>query len=115
MRKPLLVLLSLVTVLTAASLASKQVEKRKVLFENDHVRVKEVFIEPGVDYAPHTHDLPHVGIIIKSGTLQFTEKGKVDTVDFKVGSVGWRDKDVTHSIKNVGKTPVHIVEVELKK
>ena len=95
-------------------LAQKPEEKRKVLLENERVRVREVLMEPGIDYAPHTHQFPHVGVIVKGGSLQFTEKGKSETVDFKDGSVGWRDAGVTHSIRNVSKTTVHVVEVELK-
>ncbi len=94
--------------------AQKPEEKRRSLMENERVRVREVIIEPGIDYAPHTHQYPHVGVIVKGGKLQFTEKGKSEPVDFKDGDTGWRDSGVTHSIRNIGRTTVHIVEVELK-
>jgi len=95
-------------------MAQRTTEKRQSLLDNDRVTVREVLIEPGIDYAPHTHDLPHVGIIIKGGTLQFTEKGKTDTVTFQDGSVGWREAGVTHSIRNTGRAKVRVIEVELK-
>lgn len=88
--------------------------KPSVLWENERVRVREVILQPGVAYPEHTHDLPHVGVIIKGGTLEFTEQGKKDQVSFKAGDAGWRDAGVTHSITNLSPTPVHVVEVELK-
>lgn len=103
---------------TMAMLAQKpeeKEEKRKTLLENDRVRVREVWMEPGVEYAPHTHEYAHVGVIVEGGTLQFTEKGKAENVTFKAGNVGWREAGVTHSIRNRGKTTVHVVEVELKR
>lgn len=114
MRKNVFVLFASVSLSALLVFAQKPEEKRKVLFENERVRVREVLMEPGIDYAPHTHQFPHVGVIVKGGSLEFTEKGKSQTVDFKEGSVGWRDAGVTHNIRNVGKTTVHVVEVELK-
>lgn len=95
--------------------AQKSEETRKTLLENDRVLVREVLIEPGIQYAPHTHALPHVGVFVKGGQLQFTEAGKVETVDFRDGQAGWREAGVTHSIRNTGRTTVHVVEVELKR
>jgi mannose-6-phosphate isomerase-like protein (cupin superfamily) len=88
----------------------------KVVFENDRVRVKDVTFPPGVmDTGMHTHDLPHVGVILSAGTLVFTEPGKAgETVRFSAGSVGYRDANVTHQVANPGKTPMRVIEVELK-
>jgi mannose-6-phosphate isomerase-like protein (cupin superfamily) len=36
-------------------------------------------------------------------------------VTFKDGDAGWREAGVTHSIRNSGKTAVHVIEVELKR
>ena len=89
-------------------------EKKRILMENPRVRVREVLIEPGVVYPAHTHQYPHVGVIVKGGKLEFTEKGKADAVEFKDGDAGWREAGVTHSVRNLGKATVHVVEVELK-
>ena len=32
----------------------------------------------------HTHDLPHVGVILTAGELVFTEAGKSETTRFEV-------------------------------
>ena len=111
------ILLGLAAAGAAAVLAwgQKHEEQRRTLLENDRVRVREVFIEPGIDYSPHTHQYAHVGVIVKGRKLEFTERGKSETVDVKDGDAGWRDSGVTHSIRNIGKTRVHVVEVELKK
>lgn len=89
-------------------------ERRRVLLENDRVRVNEVILEPNTSYPAHTHELPHVGVIIKGGTLEFTEGNQKQSVEFKAGDAGWRAGGVTHSIRNASSTAVHVVEVELK-
>lgn len=87
---------------------------RKVLLENDRVRVRQVILEPSVQEPRHTHELPHVGIIIRGGKLEFHENDQVEIVEFEAGDAGWREAGVTHSIINLSETPVHVVEVELK-
>jgi quercetin dioxygenase-like cupin family protein len=88
----------------------------KVVFENDRVRVKDVTFPPGVkDTGMHTHDLPHVGVILTAGALTFTEPGKAsETVKFDAGSVGYREANVTHQVANPGNIPMRVIEVELK-
>ena len=88
----------------------------KVVLENDRVRVKEVTFAPGVEgTGMHTHDLPHVGVILTAGALVFTEPGKPDeTVKFASGAVGYREAKATHQVVNPGKTPMRVIEVELK-
>ena len=88
----------------------------KVVLENDRVRVKDVTFPPGVrDTGMHTHDVPHVGIILTAGSLVFTEAGKpVETAKYDAGSVGFREAHVTHQVANPGSAPMRVIEVELK-
>jgi quercetin dioxygenase-like cupin family protein len=88
----------------------------KVVLENDRVRVKEViFAAGGGDAGMHTHDLPHVGVILTAGALVFTEpKKSSETAKFDAGSVGFREANVTHQVVNPGKAPMRVIEVELK-
>jgi mannose-6-phosphate isomerase-like protein (cupin superfamily) len=45
----------------------------------------------------------------------FTEPGKpAETVAFDIGSVGYRDANVTHQVTNPGTTPMRVIEVEIK-
>jgi quercetin dioxygenase-like cupin family protein len=88
----------------------------KIVLENERVRVRDVTFPPGVmDTGLHTHDLPHVGVILTAGSLVFTESGKTtDTTKFEAGSVGYRAANVTHQVANPGKAPMRVIEVELK-
>ena len=86
----------------------------KVVFENTRVRVKDVTFPPGIT-GMHTHDLAHVGVVIQGGTLEFKyPDGKSETARLEAGGVGFRDANVTHEPVNPGKTPVRVIEVELK-
>jgi quercetin dioxygenase-like cupin family protein len=96
------------------ALYSHSGESSDILFENDRVRVRRVILEPGVHHPEHTHELPHVGVIVKPGALEFHEGGEIEIVEFQAGDAGWREAGVTHSIVNRSDTPVHVVEVELK-
>jgi mannose-6-phosphate isomerase-like protein (cupin superfamily) len=86
----------------------------KVVLENDRVRVRDVTFPPGVT-GMHTHKLPHVGVVIDGGTLVFRyPDGKTETAKLDRGGAGFRDANVTHEPTNPGKTPVRVIEVELK-
>jgi len=107
------------SVLTAASVvpqASTPHSSSKVVLENARVRVKDATFAPGVaSPGMHTHELAHVGVVIQGGTLVFKyPDGKSETMDLPVGGVGYRDANVTHEAINPGKTPVRVIEVELK-
>lgn len=54
----------------------------KIVLENDRVRVKEAVFAPGdTNAGMHTHDLPHVGVVIDGGTLKFNyPDGKTETM-----------------------------------
>jgi quercetin dioxygenase-like cupin family protein len=88
----------------------------KIVFENARVRVRDVTFPPGVpDTGMHTHPYAHVGVILTAGSLAFTEPGKpTETVAFEAGSVGYREANVTHQAANPGKTPMRVIEVEIK-
>src|SRR5262245_59346404 len=75
----------------------------KIAMENARVRVRDVTFPAGRDSGMHTHQYPHVGVILTKGTLVFKDpSGKVDSVTFEPGSVGYRDANVTHSVTNPG-------------
>ena len=106
-----------VSVRSATNVEASQAAKAtsKIVLENARVRVKDVTFPPGVSAGMHTHDLPHVGVIIRGGTLIFKgPDGKSETAKLETGGVGYRDANVTHEPVNPGKTPVRVIEVELK-
>ena len=86
----------------------------KVVLDNARVRVRDVTFPPGVT-GMHTHELPHVGVVIRGGTLVFRyPDGKSETMKLDVGGVGFREANVTHEPVNTGSSPVRVIEVELK-
>ena len=98
-----------------ASATSGQTQSTsKVVLENARVRVRDVTFPPGPT-SMHTHELAHVGIVIQGGTLVFKyADGTSETAKLEVGSVGFREANVTHAPVNTGTTPVRVIEVELK-
>jgi len=88
----------------------------KIVLENDRVRVKDATFYPE-DTHPgmHTHEFPHVGVIIDGGTLKFNSPdGKTETMVLERGGAGYREAHVTHEPINTGSTPVRVIEVEIK-
>lgn len=93
---------------------SKAQSTAKIVLENARVRVRDVTFPPGVT-GMHTHELPHVGVVIQGGTLVFNyPDGKSETAKLDVGGVGFREANVTHEPVNKGSSPVRVIEVELK-
>jgi mannose-6-phosphate isomerase-like protein (cupin superfamily) len=101
--------------LTVATVAGGQAPSTaKIVLDNARVRVRDVTFPPG-ETSMHTHELPHVGVVIEGGTLVFKyPDGKTETARLEAGGVGFREANVTHAPVNTGKTPVRVIEVELK-
>ncbi|MEX0733573.1 MAG: cupin domain-containing protein [Steroidobacteraceae bacterium] len=88
-------------------------DNNKLLFENDRVRVYEVKSPPGNTLAMHSHPA-HVVYFMGPGKAKFTTAdGKVTEAEVKAGEALWSDP-VTHSVENIGNTPLRGVVVELK-
>ena len=85
----------------------------KFLNENDKVRVLEVIFKPG-DVAKMHHHPNHVVYALKGGKMSLTSGGKTQEMDVKTGSVLFLDAQ-DHEAKNVGKTVLDLLVVELKK
>jgi quercetin dioxygenase-like cupin family protein len=95
--------------------AAASKDTAKIVLENARVRVRDVTFLPGISAGMHTHDLPHVGVVIQGGTLLFKyPDGKSETMTLEAGGAGFREANVTHEPTNPGKTAVRVIEVELK-
>ena len=107
---------TLFTLYVAAPLGAAPANTSRVLLENDRVRVKEAVFQPNNPRpGMHTHELPHVGVILDAGTLIFrAPDGTSETLKLDAGSVGYRGPNVTHEPVNPGTKPVRVIEVELK-
>jgi quercetin dioxygenase-like cupin family protein len=86
---------------------------KKVLLENDQVRVLQVEFAPGESTAWHNHP-NHVVYALTEGKLEITDKDKPTTViNIKVGDVMYLPA-VTHMAKNTGTTTIKLIVTELK-
>jgi hypothetical protein len=87
----------------------------KVLFENEWVRVLEAKVPPGGQEPKHRHP-PGLTVFLTDIEIESTAfpEGVVSRQQRKSGEVAWGDVRV-HAVKNIGKTPVHAILVELKK
>jgi len=86
---------------------------RKVLLENDKVRVMEVVFAPGATAAMHSHP-NHTVYVVDGGKIEITEKGKkAMAMDIKAGMAIYMPA-VTHMAKNTGKTTLKLIVTEMK-
>lgn len=87
---------------------------RRETLENYRVLVIESTYAPDGSVPMHTHRFPHVLYVIEGGTVETTSAdGEVETVEARAGQTFWREPQ-SHRSRNVGPTPVRIVEVEIK-
>ena len=88
----------------------------RVKIDNDAVRVLNVTDQPHTPSALHRHELNRVMIYLTSGDLTVRyQDGRVEEQHWKAGQVAWSPAGGMHISENVGPTPLHIIEVELKK
>ena len=88
-------------------------------FENDHVRVWEVRLEPGERGAFHVHDRTYFWTVVEPGrALQRFPDGTFVVRDYAPGETRYlqhsRDNALVHDLENVGATTMRFVTVELK-
>jgi quercetin dioxygenase-like cupin family protein len=94
----------------------------KALVDNNHVRVLDVNVKPGESEPLHKH-IRSVLIILQGGTAQFGfPDGSTREASFSANAnppkgqppqVFW-EGDETHSVRNIGKTPIRLIRVEIK-
>lgn len=86
---------------------------KKVLLENDRVRVMQVEITPG-ETVPWHHHPDHTIYALTDGKMEITDKGKAPvTMDIKAGDALYIPS-VTHMAKNLGDTTVNLIVTEIK-
>ncbi len=86
---------------------------KKVLIDNEKVRVIEVEFAPGETAPWHSHP-DHIAYALTDGKLEITDKDKPPVVaELKAGDAMYMPA-VTHMAKNVGTTTFKLVVTELK-
>ena len=89
-------------------------------FENDHVRVFEVRLEPGQRGPFHVHDRTYFWTVVEPGRgLQRFVDGTYVIRDYGLGDTKYlvhsRDDPLVHDLENVGDSTLRFVTVELKR
>jgi uncharacterized cupin superfamily protein len=87
-------------------------------FENDHVRVFEVRLEPGQRGPFHVHDQPYFWTVVEPGRgLQRFADGTYVVRDYGLGETRYLshspDDPLVHDLENVGDTTLRFVTVAL--
>lgn len=88
-------------------------------FENDHVRVFEIRLEPGERGPFHVHDATYFWTVVEPGRgLQRFVDGTLVVRDYALGAtkylVNSPDDPLVHDLENVGDSTLRFVTVELK-
>jgi hypothetical protein len=80
----------------------------RVLFENEHVRVWHLEVEPGESSPLHTHMSPYFAVTMESTRLRTAySDGSTSVNEDAIGDVVWfglDDRFRTHTITNIGDT-----------
>jgi quercetin dioxygenase-like cupin family protein len=93
-----------------AKVAPKNV---KVVFENDRVRVIEVWIKPGEKIPMHSHPANVTIALSDFKGKWLSDSGEPTVRQFKLDTVLWSEP-ITHASENVGSTEIHAIAIELK-
>lgn len=89
------------------------VPEMKVLLENERVRVQFHDVQVGEKTPMHSHP-SYVAYVFSSYTARFVlADGSVKMAERKAGEVFYSGP-VTHTVENLGQTPIHNLIVELK-
>jgi quercetin dioxygenase-like cupin family protein len=88
-------------------------DKYKVVFENERIRVLEYRDEPGQATSPHEHPDSLMYTLSSFERRLIADNGESRDVKLDAGEVRWLDAQ-THSGENIGRTPTHVLFVELK-
>jgi hypothetical protein len=93
-------------------------QSHRLLFENEHVRVLEVIIDPGTREPVHTHRAPSVMIVDRPARIRYytgsslTFETPLDARDARRTS--WLEPEPPHSVENIDVHPYHAYRIELR-
>ena len=88
---------------------------KEILFENDHVRIWGLSLEPGEIQPWHRHDLPYIIVPLTPGDniMRFAD-GRERPTQETVGGVLWREPGIPHELENRSDWAYRNVLIELK-
>jgi len=117
MRKLFAVIVGLMIV-SAGSLRAQDViaanpKTTKVTLDNEHVRVFEATLEPGVKENPHSHPASIIYVVAGGTVRSHSPDGTTKESTYTAGQTVYREP-LTHWSENIGTTTIRLVVVELK-
>jgi quercetin dioxygenase-like cupin family protein len=87
----------------------------RILFENDHLRVWSVKLQPGERQPWHRHDLPYLIVPLSKGKNIMTfDDGRERETNEVPGEVLWREAGIPHELLNVSDWEYSNVLIEVK-
>lgn len=86
----------------------------QVTLDNEHVRVFEATLKPGVKENVHSHPTSIVYVVAGGRVRSHLPDGTTSVTNYTAGQTAYRDP-VTHWAENIGKTTIRLIVVELKK
>ncbi len=87
---------------------------KKILIENDKVRVSRWTFPLGTETGQHLHELAYIVVPTTTGTLVIRDsQGRRDN-NLVAGSPYYRDAGVEHNVFNEGPSEMSFIEIELK-
>jgi hypothetical protein len=98
---------------TAGSRAD--VASYRQLIDNDRISAWRLILEPGQSAGPITQSAPGMRIVVDGGEISESAPGAADRAwGLRSGEFFWQDPGATRAVKNIGTTPINVVELELK-
>jgi quercetin dioxygenase-like cupin family protein len=85
-----------------------------VVLENDRVRALQALLPPGGSTGLHSHPQRTLTIMVGTGSVRIEVQGGKQERSVRPGEFIWNEAGLTHSLSNAGKTPLQIIEVEVK-
>ncbi len=88
----------------------------ELVFEDAHVRVWRIVLEPGAEAPWHTHDLDYTSISIEGDVIErLNADGTTERIVVRPGAfTRWHQSTQRHALRNVGATRFSNVIVEVK-
>jgi hypothetical protein len=86
-----------------------------VVLDNERVRAWRLTLEPGEAAPAITQTAPGLRVVIDGGELVESVPGRPDRAKApRSGEFFWQDAGETRAVRNIGATPITLIELELK-
>ena len=83
--------------------------------DSDRVRAWRLVLQPGQSAPAITQRAPGMRIVVDGGEISESVPGEAERGwGLRTGEFFWQDAGTTRAVKNIGTTPINIVEFELK-